>query len=204
MGEPFMLALIFAGLALVLLTPIVITVLLIKLRREHESGLDDLRRELRRLRLDVQGGQNSAERRAPGESPSKPEAIPKPQPEAVKPPGESIFLDLAEPVEGVRPESRAHTEPSPAFKPPARQPVPPPRVPNAFETAARETLRRIWNWIIVGEEYVPAGVSMEYAVASQWLLRIGIVILVVGVGFFIKYSVEHGLLNEYARVALST
>ncbi len=44
---------------------------------------------------------------------------------------------------------------------------------------------------------------MEYAIASQWLLRIGILIFVVGVGFFLKYSVEHGLINEIGRVALS-
>jgi uncharacterized membrane protein len=45
---------------------------------------------------------------------------------------------------------------------------------------------------------------MEYAVASQWLLRIGILILVVGIGFFLKYSVEHGLISEEARVGLAS
>jgi uncharacterized membrane protein len=44
---------------------------------------------------------------------------------------------------------------------------------------------------------------MEYAIASQWLLRVGIVILVVGMGYFLQYSVQHGWLNEPARVALS-
>lgn len=75
--------------------------------------------------------------------------------------------------------------------------------PGQFDSAAKSILRGIWNWIVVGEEHRPQGIAMEYAIASNWLLRIGVVILVTGIAFFLKYSIDNNLLGEHARVALS-
>jgi uncharacterized membrane protein len=88
----------------------------------------------------------------------------------------------------------------PAFQvPPPR----PPREPSRFEAAAKEILVKIWSWIAVGEEHRPAGYSLEYAVASTWLLRVGVVILVMGIGFFLRYSIDKGWIAPTGRVALA-
>lgn len=89
---------------------------------------------------------------------------------------------------------------SPAAPVPA--PVRPSRTPGNLEIRTREILRKIWNFLIVGEEFRNPSVTREYAVATTWLIRIGIIILLCGIGFFLKYSIEHSWLSPAVRVSL--
>jgi uncharacterized membrane protein len=178
--------LILAGLAIFLFLPIGTYVLMRRLARDQQSAFDALERELARLHLAVTQMQPPAE-------------MPSTEPIVAPPPITPMTVEPAEFAAPMQPQPLApepYVPPEPVYVAP--------RVPSQYETAAKETLRRIWSWIIVGEEHVPEGVSMEFAIASQWLLRIGILILVVGVGFFLKYSIEHDLIGPTARVALAS
>ncbi|MDI6734601.1 MAG: DUF2339 domain-containing protein [bacterium] len=78
-----------------------------------------------------------------------------------------------------------------------------PREKTKFEETVGDILKRIWSWILVGEDYRPKNVSMEYAVASTWLMRLGIIALVVCIGYFLKWTIDQGLLGPDGRIALS-
>ncbi|MEI6210330.1 MAG: DUF2339 domain-containing protein, partial [bacterium] len=85
----------------------------------------------------------------------------------------------------------------------AAKPATPPAEPGKFQQTVQTILRKTWNWIVVGEEHRPQGVSIEYAVATNWLLRMGVLILVCGIGFFLRYSYAHGLIGPWGRVSIS-
>lgn len=76
--------------------------------------------------------------------------------------------------------------------------------PGRFESSVREILAKLWNWIVVGEEHRSKGVTMEFAIATTWLIRVGVLILLIGIGFFLKYAVSEGWIGPVMRVAVAT
>ncbi len=203
MDEEFIISLAIGALLSIIAVPIVVLIKVITLGRRQrelagavESLEDTLKRELRKLA--------SAQKPAVAAEPASAPTAPRPAPVAVPLP--------AQPMPAAAPLSVPRPPPPPPPPAPRVEPAPvraaphapaPALEPSPFEQAVRTILTKTWNWIVVGEEHRPQGVSMEYAVATNWLLRLGVLILVCGVGFFLRYSYVNGLIGPVGRVSIS-
>jgi uncharacterized membrane protein len=133
-------------------------------------------------------------------SSAQPAAPPMPAAPVVPPASPIPAAAVLPPPASIRPQAPPPAPRAPEAAAPA---VAPPPEPSAVTLSVREILRRIWRWILVGEETRRPGVTMESAVAWTWLMRIGIMVIVMCVGYFLKWSIERELIGPMGRVGLS-
>ncbi len=156
------------------------------------NRLEELKREIEALIKTVRGERGPAPAGAPEPAPAsaKP-AAPAP---AAPPPPPPIPPRLAPAAVAVPPEPEVPAAPVP----PAAE-IP----PSALAASVRDILSRIWSWILVGEEHRQAGMTMEFAIATTWLMRAGIVAVVAFAAYFLQWSIAHDLIGPMGRVALA-
>ena len=89
-------------------------------------------------------------------------------------------------------------QPEPVIQKPVPQPeAVPPQKQNPFEFVPDW----ITDWIFVRGKYRKPDMPAEYATATAWLIRIGVLILLFGIGFLSKYIIEHNMFPPVFRVA---
>lgn len=72
--------------------------------------------------------------------------------------------------------------------------------PENIDARTSKTWNRIIQWFCVGENYRYKNISGEYAFATTWLIRIGVIILIAGIVFFLKYAIQNNLISPEVRI----
>lgn len=205
--EQLVALIVVAVLLVFLVAPVWCLILLYQIRRRQTRQDEQLERLDHALRRQEVGRRPEMEPAMPGTTtagvtPARAATAPLPAPPV---PVAAPPILVARQPQATAPARAPASGPVPCAETPVppTPPAPPPRAASEFESKARTALLKVWNWLIVGEEHRARGVSMEFAFASNWLLRLGVLAVVVGIGFFIKYQIDRDLLGPQARVGLS-
>ncbi len=195
---------------LVIAVPIALLVAIVTARNHLGKVASDLQMELAGLRSQLGDIRRLLTHAAPV-SEERRDSAPAPEPE----PEEETLAAAREPAaveKSIPPQPAPPPEEPPPLPPSATPPQPEPAPsPQVFEPAApppkfvQETgaiLRRIWNWVLVGEEHRPKFLPTEHAVAITWLIRAGALVVFVGVLMLLREL--HAWLPPTGKVALTT
>ena len=79
---------------------------------------------------------------------------------------------------------------------PPASPTPPPYKP----TAADRFWATVEDWFCVRGRFAPKGMTREFAVATRWLLRVGSLLLVGAMAYFITLAINRGWIGPAQRV----
>ncbi len=65
-------------------------------------------------------------------------------------------------------------------------------------------MSRGWNWFWYGREVLEPDADREFIAASNWLIRLGMLILILGLGFFVKFSIDRRWVSPEMRILGTT
>ena len=116
---------------------------------------------------------------------------------SLMPPPEPAASRLPEPLQSPEPPQPL-LSPQP---PQSLQPPPPPPPPRPYEPSAAEIFwAKVEDWICVRGDFAPKGVTREFAVATRWLVRVGALLLVGAMAYFLMLAINRGWIGPTQRV----
>ena len=74
--------------------------------------------------------------------------------------------------------------------------------PTSYEPTAFDMFwMRIEDWFAVRGDFAPKGMTHEFAFATRWLIRVGAVLIIGAIIYFVKLSIDRGWMGPTGRVA---
>ncbi len=128
-------------------------------------------------------------------------ASPVAAPPAAKPPVAPTQVKVSAAKENVEKPLSNSNSPTPTPSPSVpHSPFPVP--PTSYEPTAFDIFwMRVEDWFAVRGDFAPKGMTHEFAFATRWLIRVGAVLIIGAIIYFVKLSIDRGWMGPTGRVA---